>query len=442
MESQATARPVEGTRRVWTWGNAQFVSMAVGDSFEHRGRAVTLEAVEGDRGRVRCGGERAELRLARRGLPSVVGGVRVYLADTRPAARLATDEAFPDLRAATSRDAMLCLSDPDEPLLDPDRFVFPVSREDGLAWSMEENSHQFAYLRPGRSHEGVDMDLHGARGKERHPIVAIEDGRVVWVEPHDGEQAGVLIESASTPGLYYVHNHMNVERTFARPGDRVLRGARLGYIWGDNAWGHLHFSVVVPASEPEYSSRSNTALNVFPALYELWHGSLESRARGWSRGHWSFGRHRASNGNRKRIDAYSDIVGYGWRLGDWCPARKVEYSDFDIMGDRGRNARLRKTLFPGTAAACVNPGDRYTFEVAVRPGRYDVEALVGCARCASHQRVRFTDVDAGTYDLAAGRFAWTPHRAVDIADGRLTVELALRDAQTAAGISELRFERT
>ncbi|MHC4406813.1 MAG: hypothetical protein ACYTG0_44910 [Planctomycetota bacterium] len=83
---------------------------------------------------------RPSLQAGRRptGLAAIINGVRIFLADTRPVATLTTDEKFPLVHAALTRDALLCSSDPAQPLLDLQRFTFPVSRADGFRWCLAE----------------------------------------------------------------------------------------------------------------------------------------------------------------------------------------------------------------------------------------------------------------------------------------------------------------
>jgi hypothetical protein len=48
------------------------------------------------------------------------------------------------MHGATTRDALICLSDPGQPLLDPRLFTFPVGRDDGFVYTMDAHSHMFA----------------------------------------------------------------------------------------------------------------------------------------------------------------------------------------------------------------------------------------------------------------------------------------------------------
>ena len=81
---------------------------------------------------------------------------------------------------------------------------------------------------------------------------------------------------------------------------------------------------------------------------------------------WSFARHRASVENVKRQNAFDEKLGYGWLLGDWCPAKKVE----PVEGkDQFSSALLRKSLFAGTVSEATNPLNYFDFEMTVQqPG--------------------------------------------------------------------------
>jgi murein DD-endopeptidase MepM/ murein hydrolase activator NlpD len=430
-----------------TWGNITFVDLAVGEAYPFAGKNLKLVALENHCCTVDVEGVQRTLKVARRALPEVINGVRIFVSDNRVVAGLTTDKPFSLVHAATTRDALLALSDPARPLVDPAAFVFPISRQDGYTWHMEEDSHQFAYLGPDRSHEGIDLDMHAARGRDLHPLVAMEAGTVRWVEKEltSPNEAWVLIESASQPGIYYTYQHLNRGKVLVSTGQKVSRGQRLGFIWGDNVWGHLHFAVVGYGAEPKYTTRKRYLLNAFPVLYELWHGDLQLRERSWTNGQWIFGRHRAENGNRSYRYAYDPILGYGWDLGRWCPADKVEVftpRDRDIANNRDTHVLLRKTLYPGERAAATNPRDCYEFHIDVKAGRYRVQARVGAKESSTWQRVSFNGLEAGTYAQAKGMFAWTPPQEVASRDGRLTFRIDLKDAETPACVSALHFERT
>lgn len=219
-------------------------------------------------------GVQNKLIVARRALPTVVNGIRIFISDNRNVEELTTDIASPHAHDALIKDALLCLSDPLKPLLDSEKFRFPIDRKDGFKWAMSANSHMWGYLGPERSHQGLDINMNEARGKRIHALVAIEDGIVHWKADGDTHQTCLLIESKSS-GVYYIYQHLNRETVFLKGGDQVNKGQFLGYIWGDGRWGHLHFAIKGSKGVPEYKQRYIALLNCFPQLYELWHGDLE-----------------------------------------------------------------------------------------------------------------------------------------------------------------------
>jgi len=121
---------------------------------------------------------------------------------------------------------------PSKPLLDPNLFTFPISRDDSFEWTMGENSHMFAYLRPARSHEGIDINMHRARGKEIDALVAIEDGTIRWIGQGSPQEAALLLESATFPGIYYVYQHLNRGKVFVKADQHVRKGQRLAFADG------------------------------------------------------------------------------------------------------------------------------------------------------------------------------------------------------------------
>lgn len=429
------------------WGNAVYVDLAVGESYHYSGKTLRVLGVHGQYCTVEIDGETACLSVARLDLPQVVNGVRVFVSDNRVVADLTPGHPTrPNLHGALGKDALLCLSDPARPLLDPERYAFPVDRSDGYDWIMGENSHMFAYLHEWRSHEGVDLDLHEARSGEKHALVAIEDGVVRWIDtehtqPH---QACLLLESASDPGIFYTYQHLNAEKLFVQPGQSVRCGQRLAYIWGDDVWGHLHFGITGYGPCPkDYTEVYANEINIFPALYELWHGDLQPRQKTWTSAIFLFDHHRAITRNRKALNGYQDFLGYGWLLGDWCPSDQIEavthFNRAPELYDCSTNARLRKTMFADSPGETTNPDDFYVFEVAVPPGEYVVRALVGDVEYPSWQHITFEGTDVGEYALEANRFAWTPTARLPVTDGKLTVRIDIRTDNTVAGLAELFF---
>jgi CubicO group peptidase (beta-lactamase class C family) len=297
------------------------------------------------------------------------------------------------------------------------------------------------YLRPARSHEGIDIDLTDARGKGIHALVAIEDATVRWIAQGNSPEACLLLESASYPGLYYIYQHLNRDKLFVQPGQKVRRGEKLAYIWGDGRWGHLHFSVVGSGGQPDYGQRYRSLLNCFPHLVELWHGSLTLEIPVRTSGNSRFANQYWEDGNRQHLSAWSDVLGFGWQLGDWCAAGKVGTSLTDEGGKPFQGARLSKIIHQQTGHPARNPQDWFDFEVAVENGTCRVRAEVGDQYAATWQWVEFEGVDAGTFELPPGQLRRTDERPVTVNDGRLTARIQLRDNRTPAGLRNLTFER-
>jgi hypothetical protein len=443
------------------FGNAAFVDMAVGESCEYLNRKVTLVAIDQSRVVVDVDGTRELAGVGRYHLPVDVSGVRVI-----GSCLWKWREMAPESRKAylpVQRDALICLSDPSKPLLDPERFTFPVSRRDGWKWFCEEESHMHQWLgslwfRGGdahinRFHEGIDLAMHGARGKEIHPLVAIEDADVhqVWNPTGTPPETCVLLQSCAQPRIFYAYQHLNIETIAVQPGDAVKRGQPLGCIWGDNAWGHLHFALTfqddVPREKPE---AYRNLLNAFPFLYELYHGSLEHRRPPRTRGDFEFGNHRylcrSDEGkpgfNNPRTFSYNEASGYGWLLDEWMAAGSLHYNR--SPDDEYCNVYGLRTMWAdgddavGDGFRADVPDGTYRFAVRVEPGPYRVSAVVGDRTERSAQRVAFNGVDGGLYKLKGGESASTPEVEVDAPDGLLTVALELVD-DTRVAIHRLAF---
>lgn len=420
---------------VRVFGNQTYINLSLGESYRFLGKEIRAQSMAGPSAVVAVDDEIAPLKIARRILPTVVNRVRLSLCDTREMANYTKPRHY-GTRESLTKDVLLCLSDPTKPLADPERFVFPVDRSDGFRWSMAENSHTYAFLSESRQHEGTDISLANGKVDQVDALVTIEDATVVWVQPHNGEQACVMLASGSTPGVYYVYQHLEAATVTVKAGERVKRGQKLGFIWGDNRWGHLHFGVIGWGDVSQYENRYRNSIPVFPMLYELWHGDLKPRIKQWSWGHWVFARNKATVENIKHLNAFDELLGYGWLLGDWCPAAKVEPTEGN---DQYSSALLRKRLFHGTRSEAVNPKDYYDFEISVPNGKYAVNLLVGDVHHDTWQRLEVEGRPLGTYGLGANHLTWTKEQQVQVKDGRLTVRIYLKDNMTYASLSEVLF---
>lgn len=426
-----------------TWGNAVYVDLAMGESFTYLGKTATLISLENNFCTIEVDGQQRELIVARRALPEVINDVRIFAADNRNVADFTVPEKNGNVHAALTKDALLCLSDPAQPLLNPEEYIFPIDREDDFNWTMSENSHMFAYLFPDRSHEGVDINMSNDRGKETHALIAPENGMVRDIINTTGSniETRLFIQSDNDPDLTFSYSHVNRHKLLVKPGQRVSRGQKLAYIWGDGRWGHLHFTVRKYGEESIEYAGFEYLLNTFPQMYELWHGDLEPRPKVWIGGSFRFGGQYWTRGNRQHLNQYDDILGYGWLLGNWCTAGKVETSMPDDGGKPDQSARLQKVMFQGSPSPAVNSDNYFDFEIAVENGRYLVGARIGDVYAKTWQNVSMESVDAGTYELDH-ELRSTPDVKVVVTDGKLTVRLELRDDKTCAGIHELNFTKT
>lgn len=431
----------------FTWGNASYFNVNRGETIVFLGNEVELLEIENHYNRFRIEKDTFWIKVSRRTLPGVYRGLRFFVADNKNVKAITTDKKNHGL---LKKDALICLSDFSDRLLNENQFVFPVSFNDGFIWRAEENSHMFSYLGLDawkgkeyyRSHEGIDIDMHDARGLEKHLLVALENSRVVWIEDKGldkaNKEACILLESTSHQGVYYVYKHLYNKNVYVKEGQELVRGEPIGTIWGDQVWGHLHFAVVKSDTVPTYENRYHNLVNFFPQLYELYFQQTYNFARSFTRGKIDFGRRRDIHGNAKNLAAYEEYSGKGWIFGKWNVADKAEWIGEGIRG----NARLRKTLFNGTKASAVNPKDYFDYEIKVSNGTYRIRSLMGDLKEASWQRVEFEGIDAGTFSLNAGELRWTNERVVKVKDGRLTVRIYINSEKNQyAGISQIVFQQ-
>ncbi len=428
------------------WGNGFYYNLDKGESVTFRGQEVRLLQLQNHYNQLKIGSDTVWLRVSRRALPELVNGMRVFVADNKFVKELAVNKKIHGL---LKKDALICLSDFQGPLLDINRYVFPVSFSGGFVWSTEESSYLFSYQGGGPAaetsdpgtHPGIDFDLHDARGKEKHWLVAPEKSRVAWIESRrEGmteNEAAVLLESESTPGIFYLYEHLYRKNLAVREGQTLLPGEILGTIWGDEVWGNLHFAVLKSDSVPPWSGRYNNLVNGFPQLYELYFRQTTGYSKTFSKGRIYFGRRRDLNRNQKNVMAFEPYSGKGWELGRWNPAEKVEWA----MKNGDGNARLRKVLFEGSAAACKNPENFFDFEINVQNGTYRIRAEVGDLYLPSWQKITFEGVDAGRFSLNPGQAEWTTERIVKVTDGKLTVRIYIDpENQRVAGLREIVFQ--
>ncbi|NCB09728.1 MAG: hypothetical protein EOM73_16410, partial [Bacteroidia bacterium] len=127
----------------FTWGNASYFNINKGEKITFNSVEIELLKLDNHYNTIRFGGDTLTLKVSRRSLPELSNGLRIFVADNQNVKALTTDNSRHGL---LTKDALICLSDFNQPLLDPNRYIFPVSFNDGYIWSAEEDSHMFSYL--------------------------------------------------------------------------------------------------------------------------------------------------------------------------------------------------------------------------------------------------------------------------------------------------------
>jgi len=437
----------------FTWGNGYYYNLNVGDSIRFNNQTVRLLQTENHFNKLTVGEDTLWLKVSRRTPAEISDGIRIFIADNKNVKALTTDNKVHGL---LKKDALVCMSNFREPLLDFRRYIFPVSYNDGFLWSTEEDAYMFSYLgeeeRNGetiyRSYEGIGFDLHDARGIKKHWVlaienstVAIENSTVARVEEDlgkDEQQASVLLQSNSQPGIFYLYNHLFKKNVVVKEGQELVRGEPVGTIWGDSQWGHLQFVVIHSDTIPGFDDRFNNVVNGFPQLYELYFQEASNYSKTFSKGRIYFGRPRWINGNRKNLACWEPYTGKGWQFGRWNTAGKT---DWVTKSEKG-NARFKKVLFEDTPAEVRNPENFYEYVINVRNGTYRIRAELGDLFLPSWQKVSFEGVEAGEFSLETGESTWTTERAVNVKDGTLTVRIYIDEKnQKVAGLSQIVFQR-
>ena len=430
----------------FTWGSASYFNMNVGETIIYNDVEIKLIRIKNHFNQIKIGNDTIWAKVSRRTPAVTAGFLRIFVADNKNVKALTSEK---QVHGLLKKDALICISNYDIPLLEPNNYQFPISFNNGFIWSAEEDSYMFSYissaerkLKGNTSNDGIDFDLHDARGIEKHWIVAIENSTVVWVEDnnHDktGKEACVLLESASQPGIFYVYKHLNNKKTVVKKGQKLLRGEPIGTIWGDEIWGHLTFSVIKSDTVPSFQDCSNNVVNCFPQIFELYYKQSTGFPKSFSKGRIFFGKNRSQNGNQKNTIEFETYSGKGWILGEWNTANKL---DWVAKGNEG-NTRLGKKLFEGSGAECTNPNNWYDYEINVQNGAYRIRAKVGDLILPTWQKIDFEGINAGTFLLSEGEQKWTSERIVRVNDRKLTVRIFVdENNEKLAGISEIVFQR-
>lgn len=433
----------------FTWGNAHYYNLNIGESVFFNGAEVKLLDIENHYNQFKIKNDTIWLKVSRRSLPQMVDGLRIFVADNRKVKSLTSDS---EVHGLLTKDVLVCISDYQKPILNPDKYIFPINFNDGFLWNSENHGYLFTYLGLDesfgenyyRSNEGIIFDLNDARGIEKHWLVAIENSTVVWIETKEIGGAGgievacVLLESDSQPGTYYIYDHLYAKNLEVKERQKITQGELIGTIWGDLSSGFLQFVVVKSDSVPEYKNRYHNVVNFFPQMYQLYYKQLFGFSKTFTKGRISFGKLNSTDGNNSNLHAFEEHIGKGWNFGNWNATDRVDY----IHGSEESNVRLKKELFSGSSASCVNPSNWYEYEINVLNGVYRIRAEVGDLSLPSWQKIEFEGVEASTYELNAGEYKWTNEKVVKINDRKITVRIYV-DGQNrkVAGLSEVVFQQ-
>ena len=434
----------EPTAPDFIFGNAAYYNIDIGESLFYSGIEICLLKMENQYNSLKVGDDTVTVKVSRRSLPLNVSGLRIFVADNKNVKSLTSDS---EVHHLLNKDALICVSDFSEPLLNKNDYVFPVNFNSGFTWSCEEESYLFSFLGLDksrgeeyyRSYEGIGFDMTELPGYGKHWIAAMENSTVVWIKEGKTEnEACILLESDSQPGIYYVYDHLDRKSIDVNTGQKMIHGEVLGNAYDDSDWKNFQFAVVKTDSVPDYSNRFRNVVNFFPQIFELYFGQSFEFSKTYTKGHILFGLPSDLSGNREYAEAFEEYTGKGWLLGKWNPTEKVEW----VSGKKKGNVRLRKELFSGTNAACENPENYFEYELNVPNGTYRIRANLGDIELPSWQKITFEGISAGTFELKPGELTWTGEKIVIVEDRKLTVRIYLDEENNkVAGLSEIVFQK-
>jgi hypothetical protein len=428
----------------FTFGNISYFNLNVGETCKFNETEIEILRLDHHFTKLRVDYDTVWLKVARRSPALALSSVQIFVADNKAVKAISGNSPVHGL---LKKDVLLAVSPVGIPIANNSIIGFPVSFTQGFLWRTLEDTYMFSY-QPGsnnenkgeRSYAGIGIDMRETRAMDKHLIISMENGRVVWVEtriPGTMEpQAAVCIQSESSPDIFYIYEHLHSRGISVKRNQRILKGDGIGYAWGDGNWNHFRVGIVRSDTIPVFENRHHNALNFYPLMLDLYFGRQPVFSHAFTKGQIYFGRASHLNANARNVSGFEEYHGTGWNLGRWNPVEKVEW----VSSRRSGNARLRKTLFAGQPAQCTNPNDWYEFEINVRNGIYRIRALVGDHLLPSWQKIEFEGVGAGTFTRNAGDLVWTSERIVKVNDGKLTVRI-YTDGENVAGISEIVFQQ-
>lgn len=433
-----------GTTPDFTFGNVSYFNLNVGEKCNFNESEIEILKVYHHYTKLRVDSDTVWLKVARRSPALALASVNIFVADNKSVKAISGNSTVHGL---LKKDVLLAVSPIGAPMTDNSAIGFPISFTQGFLWRTLGDSYMFSYQQGSEneinnelSYAGIGIDMGETRAMDKHLVVSMENGRVVWVEtqiPGTMEpQAAVCIQSESSPDIFYIYEHLHSRGISVKRNQRILKGDGIGFAWGDGNWNHLRVGIVRSDTIPGFENRHHNAVNFYPQMIGLYFGQQSLFLHSFTKGQIYFGRASHFNANAKNVSGFEELHGTGWLLGRWNTADKVEW----VSGRKSGNARLRKTLFNGQPAQCTNPNDWYEFEINVRNGIYRIRALVGDHFQPSWQKIEFEGVGAGTFTRNAGDLVWTSERIVKVNDGKLTVRI-YTEGQKIAGLSEIVFQQ-
>lgn len=322
------------------------VDLAAGESYvyqtqEGEKKTITVLAYRESRDRFRNAVRRAEvdidvdgvketLSVALYNMPKVVNGVKVDAAVTKGYLSNSSSPAIWDL--SPDADVRLRFWDPDQPLLAPGTFVYPLKQR----WLATDTqmSNDPCYVDGGEDPDRKDIYYHYALdfGGYDHltRVVAATDGEVVSsagsnVEGITSENSPVqprydVVYIRDERGWFYRYSHFSAILPHVKPGVKVKKGDWIGILGKEGAsggWSHLHFG----AHGMEGDEKG--IINAYPFIVEAYLNEHPNALLAVARPH-----HYVAVGETVELDGSNsicqngDILSYEWNFHDGGGAKR------------------------------------------------------------------------------------------------------------------------
>jgi len=324
-----------------SWTKPVTVDLAVGESFVYKllsgeEKKITVVSYEETRDEFRSAvrratvtldvdGVRATIPVALYNMPRVVNGVKLDAAVTKGYLSNSSSPEVWDLDPEA--DVRLRLWDPDQPLLDPGTFCYPVKQR----WfaSDTQMANDPCYVDGGEDptqksiYYHYSLDFGGYDHLVR--VVAATDGEVVSVAeeispniPQDEQQLVNprydVIYIRDSRGWYYRYSHFSSILPHVRVGYRVKMGEWIGILGKEGAsggWAHLHFGIHGTKGD------ERGVINGYPFVVEAYMRAHPGSLLAVARPH-----HLIKTGDEIELDGYNsicdagEIVSYEWEFHD------------------------------------------------------------------------------------------------------------------------------